>query len=460
MKPLPDHKLVNVPWEPLRRFLAGRRLTQKEIPFPQSILEEHELAGYIQHTQGLTSSPHHMCKRCGNKDPSLFGRFNSPLKQEHIYYCRHCLALGKISSTTRLYTWKAPTPTYVIPSKPLQWTGTLSTGQSNASNQVIKAIQENSSILVWAVCGAGKTEVLFHGIESALLAGKRVLLATPRTDVVKELAPRFKKAFPEVKQAALYGGHTKEDTSAPLILATTHQVMRFYQAFDVVIVDEVDAFPYTFDPSLKYGVLQAKKTDACEVYLSATPSKELRNEANLRVVRIPRRYHGYDLPVPRMVWCGNWKKALQKERVPKVVMQWIIEHVNQRTPALLFVPSIYVLDQVSAVLTTHQIRHAAVHSASEDRHTHIESFRAARLPLLITTTILERGITIPRVDIAILGAEADLFTESALVQISGRVGRDHLAPTGDAVFFHYGKTLAMRAAINHIRKMNEEEVQA
>ena len=161
-----------------------------------------------------------------------------------------------------------------------------------------------------------------------------------------------------------------------------------------------------------------------------------------------------------MVWCGNWKKALQKERVPKVVMQWIIEHVNQRTPALLFVPSIYVLDQVSAVLTTHQIRHAAVHSASEDRHTHIESFRAARLTLLITTTILERGITIPRVDIAVLGAEADLFTESALVQISGRVGRDHLAPTGDAVFFHYGKTLAMQAAINHIRKMNEEEVQA
>ncbi|MFB8735903.1 helicase-related protein [Bacillus sp. SL00103] len=43
--------------------------------------------------------------------------------------------------------------------------------------------------------------------------------------------------------------------------------------------------------------------------------------------------------------------------------------------------------------------------------------------VLVTTTILERGVTIPNVQVGVLGAESTIFTESALVQISGRAGR-------------------------------------
>ena len=62
--------------------------------------------------------------------------------------------------------------------------------------RVVEAIRHSESLLVWAVCGAGKTEVLFAGINRALLAGKRVCLATPRTDVVLELCSPFKKGIP------------------------------------------------------------------------------------------------------------------------------------------------------------------------------------------------------------------------------------------------------------------------
>ncbi|TSB48346.1 DEAD/DEAH box helicase [Alkalicoccobacillus porphyridii] len=443
----------------MRRFLSGRRLTRKEIPFDQEIILEHEKQGYIQVEPGLSGKvPYLTCKRCNNQNPSLFANHPSPFSDAPIHYCRHCLSLGKISTTTDLLTWlEPPSPMQKIPSTPLKWEGTLSPGQKKASDQVISAIKERSSILVWAVCGAGKTEVLFRGIESALLDAKRVLLATPRTDVVKELAPRFKQAFPDVEQAALYGGHTKQDTTASLILATTHQVLRFYRTFDVVIVDEIDAFPFSFDPSLQYGVHQAAAPHASRVYLSATPSKTLLRSKGLEVVRIPRRYHGYDLPVPRLQWCGNWRKSLRKQRLPQVIKQWVVIHVNKRIPALLFVPSIKVLHEVSAILTSLSIPHAAVHSDAPDRHTHIQSFRDSSIPLLVTTTILERGITISKVEIGVLGAEADIFTEAALVQISGRVGRDKQFPQGDAVFFHYGRTDAMIAAKNHIKKMNELE---
>ncbi|MDG3045198.1 hypothetical protein OE903_19940 [Bacillus sp. B6(2022)] len=42
---------------------------------------------------------------------------------------------------------------------------------------------------------------------------------------------------------------------------------------------------------------------------------------------------------------------------------------------------------------------------------------------MVTTTILERGVTIQDVQVGVLGAESPIFTESALVQISGRAGR-------------------------------------
>ncbi|PDY12247.1 DNA/RNA helicase, partial [Bacillus cereus] len=48
-----------------------------------------------------------------------------------------------------------------------------------------------------------------------------------------------------------------------------------------------------------------------------------------------------------------------------------------------------------------------------------------------------------------------IFSESALVQIAGRVGRSFEEPYGEVIYFHYGKTEAMVRAKNHIRSMNK-----
>ena len=34
----------------------------------------------------------------------------------------------------------------------------------------------------------------------------------------------------------------------PLVISTTHQLLKFYQAFDLLIIDEVDAFPLLTTP--------------------------------------------------------------------------------------------------------------------------------------------------------------------------------------------------------------------
>lgn len=59
-----------------------------------------------------------------------------------------------------------------------------------------------------------------------------------------ELAPRLQEVFPYIKVAALYGGSVDKEKDAVLVVATTHQLLRYYRAFHVMVVDEIDAFPY------------------------------------------------------------------------------------------------------------------------------------------------------------------------------------------------------------------------
>ena len=102
--------------------------------------------------------------------------------------------------------------------KSLAWEGELSVGQIRASEQIVSWLEQKKTGLVWAVCGAGKTEIIFRGLEKAFAKGWRVLLATPRTDVVKELEPRFQQAFPSIRMAALYGGSEHKDRCHMFIL--------------------------------------------------------------------------------------------------------------------------------------------------------------------------------------------------------------------------------------------------
>lgn len=100
-----------------------------------------------------------------------------------------------------------------------------------------------NEFLLWAVTGAGKTEMMFPLLEAVLTAGGKVAVATPRRDVVLELAPRLAAAFPQVCRVVLYGGSEDRLQLGDLTLATTHQLIRFKEAFDLVVIDEVDAFP-------------------------------------------------------------------------------------------------------------------------------------------------------------------------------------------------------------------------
>lgn len=50
------------------------------------------------------------------------------------------------------------------------------------------------------------------------------------------------------------------------MIATTHQLLKFYHAFDLLIVDEVDAFPYVDNSMLYYAVKNSVKYDGVRIF--------------------------------------------------------------------------------------------------------------------------------------------------------------------------------------------------
>lgn len=448
---------------------AGKRLLRHEIHLDEATL--HLLLSR-KHFRKTPSIQHRLfdslCTRCGNRKRSLMGYIPCQNCHKRHLYCRNCIQMGRVMECEVFYEWLTPQPEWEIYTDACTWIGNLTVQQQFAAGEMKRAIQHAPrNILTWAVCGAGKTEMLYPGIEEALNQGKRICLATPRSDVVRELLPRIKAAFKGVHIQGLYGGSNDKDGTAELIISTTHQLLRYKNAFDVMIIDEVDAFPYHADPSLVYATNQALKQTHTIIYLTATPRKEYKHQMKIKklpYVFVPTRFHGHPLPVPILKMCFSLQNNLRKEQPPNAFFQWIQKRRSEERQVLLFVPTIKLAKSMTAYLKKilmemHIIRNpmsiTSVHAEDEQREEKVNRFRSNEIELLITTTILERGVTFPSIDVAIIDAGHQVFDEAALVQIAGRAGRSAKDPTGDVIFFHSGKTRAMVDAIQSINEMNK-----
>ena len=449
-----------IPEPEIANFFIGRIWSRNHTPFPQQKIDAYINRGYFETTPAVVTEPKLICCRCLNEQPQKFVSFHCAKCQKICHYCRHCITMGRMCSCDELILWKGTAPRKQKSQVQFVWNGNLTPYQQKAAEELAGSIAQNRNHLIHAVCGAGKTEILFAAIYDSLKAGKRVCVATPRTDVVLELYPRFQQVFQNITIHALYGGAENNTQFAQLVLATTHQLYRFVHAFDVMIVDEADAFPYTYDEALQRAVMKAKKADAPIAFVTATPSNKLllqQKRENWGYSFIERRFHGHALPVPRFQFLWNYEKAFQKNKLPKKLKAWLHQRLRKNEPFLIFFPTIELMEQAAPLFQEIEFTIESVHSEDPDRKEKVLQLRNELRKGLLTTTILERGITKKNVQVAVVGSENPVFTSSALIQISGRVGRDVLDPTGDIVFFHHGITLEMDQARNKILEMNRHE---
>lgn len=360
--------------------------------------------------------------------------------------------------------WLPAAPCEKLEGNLLEWQGNLSPQQAGASAEVLEAMETHQVHLVWAVAGAGKTEMLFKGIEDSLKKGKRVCLSSPRVDVCLELAPRLRAAFPSVPISVLYGAMEEKYAFTHLMITTTHQLLRFREAFDVLIIDEVDAFPFHLDEELQYAAEKARKKESSLIYLSATPDRDMQRKINKKQLKasiLPARYHRHRLPVPECKWAGDWKKTTLKTPSRSIPVRLMRQWLKEKKRFLVFVPNINWMEEFEKVCRKQfpGVAFASVSSEDPLRKEKVLAMRKEAYQFLLSTTILERGVTFPNIHVLVLGAEDRTFTEAALVQIAGRAGRSPNFPKGEVLFLHFGKTQAMKRAISQITHMNRLALQ-
>lgn len=363
-----------------------------------------------------------ICERCQSSHPDFFFRFQNEFK------CRTCLSVENSEPV------EVSVPKEVI--EDIQ----LSFELTSKQKEVSKALCTSSTRLVLfeAVCGAGKTECVLELIMDRLNRKMKVGWAIPRRQVVLELTERLRKAFPTLSIIAVCEGHTSV-LSADLVLFTTHQSFRYQGSFDVLILDEVDAFPYKGNPHLEYLVKQTYKQQC--IMMSATIPKYLRKqleESDVAHITCYERPSRHPLMVPQVIKTfRSW------------MMIWTLILIKRQKKWLVFVPTHEQAKTMALVL-----RCDALTSRSENKEAIIQHFNQCDQGILVCTTILERGVTFHHVHVIVMMAHHQVFDESSLVQIAGRVGRHVNSPKGDVFFLVSRHSEEVSACIHTLQNAN------
>ena len=380
-----------------------------------------------------TTHPGYICPICGNKDQKYVGERNGKP------YCRKCITFRGLEATDSYIP--NDSASYALHYE-------LSEDQKRLSSQLVTNYKNGMDTLVHAVCGSGKTEIVLNVIAYAIRHKQRVGFAVPRRDVIKELYLRFKSIFEHNTVRAIYGGHIGK-LEADLMCLTTHQLFRYKNYFDLLIIDEIDAFPYNGNDVLEAFVKRAVKGHV--ILLSATPPEEVIKEyskASKMIVRLDTRFHGHPLPVPEL---EIHKGALKYYYLVKNLKRFLLEN----KPVFVFAPTIDICEQTYNVLRFLISNVNYVHSKCVDRSERIEDFRKGKTTVLVTTAVLERGVTLKNRQVIVFKADHVLYTTHALIQIAGRVGRKKEAPTGEVIFIADNETNEMVDAINEIKRANK-----
>lgn len=373
------------------------------------------------------------CKRCGNKDPTYF------YKGHKGYYCRKCVKFSRVLIQEDInaseYDIDANAGDYSFSYK-------LTDKQIEASRNCLKGLLDGNDILLNSICGSGKTEIVVESISHYLKQGKKVAYAISRKEVVIELALRFKKIFNNTNVISVYGGH-HDVVYGDLIVCTTHQLYRYYKTFDLLILDEVDAFPLKGNETLMNIAINSCVGQV--VFSTATLTKELNQVLNKRkyqTIKLFVRPSNKPLKIPTVIH--------QFKIICIIWMLYILRSIKGQ--CIIFVSSIKECIMYYKIMSLFYSC-TYVYSDLKDRNKNIKEFKDKKYKFIVSTLVLERGVTISGVSIIVLNFN-HMFDFANYVQMLGRVGRDVKTNDGDAFIFsnHFDKDI--KNTLNYINEAN------
>lgn len=363
------------------------------------------------------------CMRCNNKNRLLFEKLFCP-NCTQCYYCLKCahISIFKLCDSLKedlIFTYENVT---------LKLQYHLTNNQKIISDKIVRNII-NSNIFINATCGAGKTEIVFKVIKNYINNHKHVCFVTPRIEVTKELYLRFNKVFNTT--FGIITGEEKIHTGA-MFFMTCNQLINYHDTFDLVIVDEADAFPLANDKILESGIKKSLRTNGKIIKMSATP---LKIEKDYITLSLFERYHKQAIPTP----------VFQKTSLN------YIKNITKKDKWIIFFPTIKTLQETYNLLNNPDIIicHSRITNISEKLSALHDSY------IIFSTAILERGITLSNINVLVYNSHHENFKANTLIQISGRVGRVFPHTNGNIIFMADYKTRAIINSIKYVGSLND-----
>ncbi|HKT85487.1 MAG TPA: transcription-repair coupling factor, partial [Novosphingobium sp.] len=304
--------------------------------------------------------------------------------------------------------------------------------QDRAIEDVLGDLSEGKPMdrLVCGDVGFGKTEVALRAAFVAAMAGQQVAVVAPTTLLARQHYAGFAERFagfplnvgrlsrlvPEKEARA-----TREGLSGGTvdIVCGTHAILSktvSFKRLGLVIVDEEQRFGVNHKERLKQ-----LRTDVHVLTLTATPIPRTLQMAmsglrELSTIQTP--------PVDRLAvrtYVMEWDDMVMREALLR-------EH-HRGGQSFIVVPRISDMPDVEDWLHRHvpEVKAITAHgqmSAGEVEE-RMSAFYEGKYEVLLSTTIVESGLDIPRANTIIIH-RADRFGLAQLYQLRGRVGRSKL----------------------------------
>ncbi len=304
-----------------------------------------------------------------------------------------------------------------------------------AADEDIKKDMESERVMDRLVCGDvgfGKTEVAFRAVFRAIENGKQAALLAPTTILTEQHYNTAVKRFAGfgVKIACLNRFKTDKEISATLrglkageidFVIGTHRLLSKdvgFKDLGLLVLDEEQRFGVEHKEKIK---LLKRNVDA--ITLTATPIPRtlhisLSGIRPISVINTPPKKR---LPVQTYV----------TEETDALIKDAVTREINRGGQAFILynrVDGIFnFAERIRALMP--DLRFTVCHGRMDERtmEKNVLSFYEGETDALISTTIIENGIDLPKANTLIV-IDADRLGLSSLYQLKGRVGRsDRLA---------------------------------
>lgn len=130
------------------------------------------------------------------------------------------------------------------------------------------------------------------------------------------------------------------------------------------------------------------------------------------------------------------------------------QYRKAKKPCFVFVPRVEASRSLYERLRVLAPGGDYVSSKREGRERIIADFKRGKTVYLVTTAVLERGITVANLQVIVAEADNAIYDAAALVQIAGRAGRKASAPSGEVLFLYEHMTNGIKEAIREIEYCN------